>query len=171
MAETVKSELPSLWRSMNEPRACRHLYQICPQTKGRFERKVLCALVDRCERGARARDFRLCANFRTPAVTRPSTRSGGRRLKSAKARNRGKWAPSVPRALWRFSRGVGLGDVGSKAPARNRFIGGIETIGRRTTTTIPIIFLGGADPAAGNSRQGYRVRHAHRASPARCARW
>src|SRR5271167_2362102 len=38
MAETMRSELPNLWRSMNEPRACRHLYQICPQTKGRFKR-------------------------------------------------------------------------------------------------------------------------------------
>src|SRR6266481_1691486 len=57
MAETVRSELPNLWRSMNEPRACRHLYQICPQTKGRFERQVLCALVDRCDRGARAQSI------------------------------------------------------------------------------------------------------------------
>src|SRR5260370_29773095 len=39
MAETVRSELPNLWRSINEPRACRHLYQICPQTKCRFKRQ------------------------------------------------------------------------------------------------------------------------------------
>jgi hypothetical protein len=39
MAETVRSELPNLWCSTNEPRACRHLYQICPQTKGRFKRQ------------------------------------------------------------------------------------------------------------------------------------
>src|SRR6267154_1206069 len=118
MAETVRSEWPNLWRSMNEPRACRHLYQICPQTKGRFERQVLCALVDRCERGVRARDFRLCANFRTPAVTRPSTRSGGRRLKSAKARNRGKWGTvgaAGSMAIWP-RRQVGRGWVRAPAP-------------------------------------------------------
>jgi hypothetical protein len=46
----------------------------------------------------------------------PSTRSGGRRLKSAKARNRGSGAPLVPRALWGLSRGVRLGEVGSKRP-------------------------------------------------------
>ena len=39
MAETVRSELPNLWRSMNEPRACGHLYQICAQTKGRFKKQ------------------------------------------------------------------------------------------------------------------------------------
>ena len=34
---------------------------------------------------------RLCAGFRLPAMTNLSTRSGGRRPKSAKARNRGQW--------------------------------------------------------------------------------
>src|SRR6516165_4830693 len=60
MAETVRSELPNLWRSMNEPRACRHLYQICPQTKGRFKRQPCYARssTDVSERG-RPPDFRL----------------------------------------------------------------------------------------------------------------
>ena len=60
MAETVRSELPNLWRSMNEPRACRYLYQICPQTKGRFKRQRCYARssTDVSERG-RPRDFRL----------------------------------------------------------------------------------------------------------------
>jgi len=35
-------------------------------------------------------DARFCAGFRTPAMTRLATRWGGRRLKSAKARNRGR---------------------------------------------------------------------------------
>ena len=34
---------------------------------------------------------RFCAGFRLPAMTNLSTRSGGRRPKSAKARNRGQW--------------------------------------------------------------------------------
>src|SRR6266446_10519875 len=60
MAETVRSELPNLWRFMNEPRACRHLYQICPQTKGRFKRQPCYARssTDVSEQG-RPRDFRL----------------------------------------------------------------------------------------------------------------
>ena len=37
-----------------------------------------------------ARCLLLC-RFSDAGMTRPSTRSGGRRLKSAKARNRGKW--------------------------------------------------------------------------------
>src|SRR5271156_715049 len=53
MAETVRSELPNLWRSMNEPRACWHLYQMCPHPKGRFKGvAVLRAFVDRCERAS-----------------------------------------------------------------------------------------------------------------------
>jgi hypothetical protein len=35
-------------------------------------------------------NVRYCAGFRTPAMTKPATRWGGRRLKSAKARNRGR---------------------------------------------------------------------------------
>jgi hypothetical protein len=47
---------------MNEPRACRHLYQICPQIKGRFKRQPCYARssTDVSERG-RPRDFRLMA--------------------------------------------------------------------------------------------------------------
>jgi hypothetical protein len=41
-------------------------------------------------------------------MARLSTRSIGRRLKSAKARNRGKWAPTVQRALWGFGTGVSV---------------------------------------------------------------
>ena len=37
------------------------------------------------------RDVCSCAGFRLPAMTNLSTRSGGRRPKSAKARNRGQW--------------------------------------------------------------------------------
>src|SRR6266852_5985226 len=60
MAETVRSELPNLWCSMNEPRACMHLYQICPQTKGRFKRQPCYARssTDVSERDL-PRDFRL----------------------------------------------------------------------------------------------------------------
>jgi hypothetical protein len=36
------------------------------------------------------REGQLCAGFRTPVMTRLATRWGGRRLKSAKARNRGR---------------------------------------------------------------------------------
>src|SRR5271167_1167145 len=83
MAETVRSELPNLWRSMNEPRACSHLYQICPQTKGRFKRQPRYARssTDVSERG-RPRDFPLwyraglsggtLQGVRCPALTRPS---------------------------------------------------------------------------------------------------
>jgi hypothetical protein len=41
----------------------------------------------------------------------------------AKARNRGKWARSVPRALWRFSGGVRLGRLDQSARP-NRFARG-----------------------------------------------
>ena len=40
---------------------------------------------------AATHEFRKCAGFRLPAMTNLSTRSGGRRPKSAKARNRGQW--------------------------------------------------------------------------------
>jgi hypothetical protein len=40
-------------------------------------------------RARRAACVSSCAGFRTPAPTMPTTRSGGRRPKSAKARNRG----------------------------------------------------------------------------------
>jgi hypothetical protein len=38
-----------------------------------------------------AKEVRFCAGFRLPAMTNLSKRSGGRRPKSAKARNRGQW--------------------------------------------------------------------------------
>src|SRR6266852_5785794 len=74
MAETVRSELPNLLRSMNEPRACRHLYQICPQTKGRSKRQPCYARssTDVSERG-RPRDFRLWHRAAlSGGMTRPS---------------------------------------------------------------------------------------------------
>ena len=45
---------------MNQPRACRHLCQICPQTKDRFKRQpyYVRSLTDVSERG-RPRDLRL----------------------------------------------------------------------------------------------------------------
>jgi hypothetical protein len=43
-----------------------------------------------------------------------STRSGGRRPKSAKARNRGGWGTAVPRALWGIERGAGLKENDAK---------------------------------------------------------
>jgi hypothetical protein len=43
-----------------------------------------------------------------------STRSGGRRPKSAKARNRGGWDTAVPRALWGIERGAGLKENDAK---------------------------------------------------------
>src|ERR1700730_8330137 len=72
MAEIVRSELPSLWRSMNEPRACRHLYYICPQTKGRFKRRPCYARssTDVIERD-RPRDFRFGTPLRAFARTLP----------------------------------------------------------------------------------------------------
>ncbi len=63
---------------------------------------------------ARGEYFAFCAGFRMPAMTRPSTRCCGRRPKSAKARNRGKWAASVQRALWGFGRGVRREEIGLK---------------------------------------------------------
>jgi len=47
-----------------------------------------------------------CAGFRLPAMTRLSACSGGRRLKSAKAGNRGGWGTIVQRALWGIGRGA-----------------------------------------------------------------
>jgi len=46
-----------------------------------------------------------------------STRCGGWRPKSAKARNRGKCEAAVPRALWGFRRGLGLVRFGILARA------------------------------------------------------
>src|SRR6266576_2224140 len=40
------------------------------------------------------------------AAANPSTRCGGRRPKSAKARNRGKWGTGGAAGLWRYSRGT-----------------------------------------------------------------
>ena len=42
---------------MTEPRAGRHLYQICPQTKGRFKRHPCYALVERYERAGSGARF------------------------------------------------------------------------------------------------------------------
>ena len=76
---------------MDESRVCRHLYQICPQTKGRFKGQpyYVRSLTDVVSGVVHV----------IPAFVQvfgrrhdePSTRSGGRRLKSAKARNRGRW--------------------------------------------------------------------------------
>ena len=44
---------------------------------------------------------RLC-RFSDAGMAGLSTRSSGRRPKSAKARNRGLWAAAVPRVLWGF---------------------------------------------------------------------
>src|SRR4051794_2457124 len=63
----------------------------------------------------RGREGQLLCRFSDAGSDEPSTRSGGRRLKSAKARNRGKWGTVGARALWGFSRGVRLGEVGQSA--------------------------------------------------------
>ena len=68
-------------------------------------------------RGERGKD-RNCAlcRFWDAGDDEAGHRFEDRRLKSAEARNRGKLgAPSVPRALWGFSRGVRLGEVGQSA--------------------------------------------------------
>src|SRR6202035_3881428 len=57
MAETVRSELPNLWRSINEPHPCRHVYRICPKLKAGSRGSR--ALVARCARAGSAGDFRL----------------------------------------------------------------------------------------------------------------
>ena len=47
-------------------------------------------------------------------------RAGDRRLKSAKARNRGgRWCGAVPRALWGFGRGVKVEEVGAERERRS----------------------------------------------------
>src|SRR4029077_8490449 len=54
-----------------------------------------------------------CAGFRLPAVTTGSTRSGGRRPKSAKARNRGQWCSGgAAGAMGILSPGDAVGGVG-----------------------------------------------------------
>src|SRR5207245_2296751 len=53
----------------------------------------------------------LC-RFSDAGMTKLSPRTDGRRPKSAKARNRGRWAPTVQRALWGFCRGLGLEKIG-----------------------------------------------------------
>jgi hypothetical protein len=50
--------------------------------------------------------------FLDAGMTNRSTRCGGRRPKSAKARNRGAYAGAVPRALWGFCRGFRLAEAG-----------------------------------------------------------
>jgi hypothetical protein len=60
----------------------------------------------------RCNDGRFCAGFSDAWMTPPSSRSDGRRPRSAKARNRGRWAPAVQWALWRFEhRDVASGNV------------------------------------------------------------
>src|SRR5580704_2860026 len=54
--------------------------------------------------------------FLDAGMTTQSTRSRGRRPKAPRHEIAGSGAPAVPRALWRFSRGVRLGEVGSKRP-------------------------------------------------------
>src|SRR6516225_10189985 len=58
-------------------------------------------------------NYRCCAGFRTPAMRRSATRSETGVGKAPRHEIAGEWAPSVPRALWGFSRGVRLGKVGS----------------------------------------------------------
>ena len=48
----------------------------------------------------------LLCRFSDAGMTRLSTRCGGRRPKSAKARNCGKWGTGDAAGLWRFSRGT-----------------------------------------------------------------
>src|ERR1700738_1452638 len=71
MAETVRSELPNLWRSMNEPGACRYLYHTCPKLKaGSRASHGMRSSTDVSEWG-RPRDFRLWhVRDVTPAATR-----------------------------------------------------------------------------------------------------
>ena len=60
----------------------------------------------------------------------PSTRSGDRRPKSAKAGNRGKWALAVPRMLWGFSRGFWVDEVGQDRLPRSVFCkASVSTLG------------------------------------------
>jgi hypothetical protein len=62
----------------------------------------------------------LLCRFSDAGSDEPSTRSDGRRLKSAKARNRGEVGHRRCRgALWGFSREVRLGEVGSKRPLQS----------------------------------------------------
>src|ERR1700730_1966649 len=77
MAETVRSELPNLWRSMNEPGACRYLYQICPKLKaGSRGSHGMRSSTDVSEWG-RPRDFRLWhVRDVTPAATRAAAIKG-----------------------------------------------------------------------------------------------
>ena len=46
--------------------------------------------------------FPVMCRFLDAGMTNPSTRCGGRRPKSAKARNRGKWGTGGAAGLWRF---------------------------------------------------------------------
>jgi hypothetical protein len=60
MVETVRSELPNLWRSMNEPLRLQAFLSDLPHTIGRFKRQACYARssTDVSKRG-RPRDFRL----------------------------------------------------------------------------------------------------------------
>jgi hypothetical protein len=90
-----------------------------PRVRGRqclFARSRSAAIAARPRRrGYRitSRLLLLC-RFLDAGMTTLSRRSCGRRPKSAKARNRGRCAGAVPRALWGFCRGFGLAEVGLK---------------------------------------------------------
>ena len=75
-------------------------------------------------RAFRASIIRCCAGFRTPAMTRPATGSETGVGKAPRHEIAGEWAPSVPRGLWGFSRGVRLGKVGSNCPRPSRCLAG-----------------------------------------------
>ena len=57
---------------------------------------------------------RKCAGFRTPAVASPSRARAAGVGKAPRHEIAGEWAPSAPRALWGFGRGVRLDEVGSR---------------------------------------------------------
>jgi hypothetical protein len=72
-----------------------------------------------------------CAGLRTQAPTIPTTRSGGRRPKSAKARNRGGWGSGRCRRRY--------GDLGGwRAPGRGARGGTGERPGRGRAVTPPL---------------------------------
>ena len=66
-------------------------------------------------------DVRCCAGFSDAGMMRPSTRCGGRRPRSAKARNRGRWAAAMQRTLWGFGRGARLEEIGAQSSTRSLF--------------------------------------------------
>jgi len=70
------------------------------------------ALADNSEPAGTVSSLLLLCRFSDAGMRRRSTRSGGRRPKSAKARNRGPEGARFGRCdLWGFGRGVGVGDA------------------------------------------------------------